>query len=148
MLEARCCLCQVFHSNRRTQYPGSAKRVGWGLSPACQAKTTFFTRTIMLYEKGVALGQVRPLNIDARPTAYPSISRAKLSLFWPNDGNAPAKHSLAISLDIIRRKDKIEVSLSLRQAIQHTLLGFTWRAHSDQLKVGITDHNNTISGAP
>src|SRR2546423_73015 len=119
-----------------------------GLSPARQAKTTFFTRAIMLDEKGVVLGQVGPLNICARPAAYASISRSKLSLFWADDGNTPAKHSLAISLDIIRRKDKIEVSLSLRQAIQHTLLGFTWRAHSDQLKVGITDHNNTISGAP
>src|SRR5438270_11022451 len=100
-----------------------------GLSPARQPETTFSTRAIMLYEKGVALGQVRPLNIDAGPTAYVSISRAKLSLFWPNDGNAPAKHTLAISLDIIRREGKIEVSLSLCQAIQYTLLGFSWRAH-------------------
>src|SRR5438045_8483620 len=102
----------------------------------------------MQYEKGVALGQDSPLNIGAEPTAYASISRAKLSLFWPNDGNTPAKHSLAISLDIIRREGKIEVSLSLRQAVQHTLLRFSWRARSDQLKVGLTDPNKPIGGAP
>src|SRR5438067_1788171 len=146
MLEAGRCLCQVCHSNSGTEYLDSSKRVSWRLSPAGQAKTTLFTRTIMLYEEWIMLGEITPLNINAGPTACTSISRSKLSLCRPYNGNPPAKHGLAISLNSIRRKGKIEVSIPLCQSIQDTLLRFPWRTHSNQLKVGITDHNNTIGG--
>src|SRR6266567_2715964 len=118
------------------------------LRPACQARATLFTCAVVLNEEWVALCQIRTLDICARPATNVTTRRFELAWFWPYHFDIPALYCAGIGLNVVGGEREIEIAIALSQPLQHTLLRLLGRAHRYQFKVGITDDDDAVGGAP
>src|SRR5579885_940866 len=144
MLETPRGLAKVGDGNCCAEYLCGTKGMARWRLPTCQAKTSFFTRTIVLDDERIVLREFWNLYIGALPLACPAIRAPQFSRRRAEDGDAALFHGCAIGLDIIGGQHEIKIAFAFGQPLKHSGRCFLWPIDRDQFDIGIADHNNAI----
>src|SRR5581483_2298390 len=112
--------------------------------PARKALSPLFTNAIVLDDKRVMLCEIGPLYIGSYPGSGASIRASQHSRLWPQQRISSSDNCRAISMDIIRCQDEIQIALSLCQSPQYALLRLVGSAYRYQFNIGISYHNDAV----
>src|SRR5260370_6599675 len=120
----------------------------WRRGPTSQALPTLITHAVMLNNEGVMLREVGALDVYAGPGPRATISAAQTARSGSEHSHAALPQRLTVRLDIVGGEHKIEIALTLCQALANALLSLFRLGNRDQLQICIPNDNDTISPTP